>query len=113
VGVKLGLSLYGNNKDSVSENMVQKTIREYIQKFPDWPPGARTENGTALCHKVQLYSYFVSQSSEFCPHNPLCIFSTSVYCCYLFRYRLSPETSGYTLVHPSTLVLHSMQQSLS
>jgi hypothetical protein len=21
-----------------------------IQKFPDWPPGARTANGTALCH---------------------------------------------------------------
>jgi len=20
-----------------------------IQKFPDWPPGARTANGTALC----------------------------------------------------------------
>jgi hypothetical protein len=21
-----------------------------IQKFPDWQPGARTANGTALCH---------------------------------------------------------------
>jgi len=21
-----------------------------IQKFPDWPPVARTANGTALCH---------------------------------------------------------------
>jgi len=41
----------------------------------------------------------VSQSSEFCRHNPLCCFSTSVcFCCYLFRYRLSPETFGYTLV---------------
>jgi hypothetical protein len=44
---------------------------------------------------VQLYRYFVSQSSEFCHHNPLCCFSTSVYCC-LFRYQLSPETFGYT-----------------
>jgi hypothetical protein len=25
-------------------------IRECIQKFRDWPPGARTVNGTALCH---------------------------------------------------------------
>jgi hypothetical protein len=25
-------------------------IRGCIQKFPDWPPGARTANGTALCH---------------------------------------------------------------
>jgi hypothetical protein len=53
----------------------------------------------ALCLYVQLYRYFVSQSSEFCLHNPLCCFSTSVYfyCC-LFRYRVSPETFGYTLI---------------
>jgi hypothetical protein len=25
-------------------------ILGYIQKFPDWPPEARTANGTALCH---------------------------------------------------------------
>jgi hypothetical protein len=44
-----------------------------------------------------FYCYIVSQSSEFCRHNPLCCFSTSVYCCKLiFRYRLSPETFGYT-----------------
>jgi len=30
---------------------------------------------------VQLYHYLVSQSSEFCHHNPLCCFSTSVCCC--------------------------------
>jgi len=44
----------------------------------------------------------VSQSSEFCRHNPSCCFSTSVYCCFcccLFRYRLSPETFGHTLVY--------------
>jgi hypothetical protein len=48
---------------------------------------------------VQLYRYFVSQYSEFCRHNPLCCFSTSVYCKRIFRYRLSPETSGYALVY--------------
>jgi hypothetical protein len=43
--------------------------------------------------------YFMNQSSEFCRHKPSCCFSTSVYsCCCLFRYRLSPETFGYTLV---------------
>jgi hypothetical protein len=52
-------------------------LRECIQKFPDWPPGARTANDTTLCHYAQLYRYFVSQSSEFCRHNPLCYFSTS------------------------------------
>jgi hypothetical protein len=25
-------------------------LRRCIQKFPEWPPGARTANGTALCH---------------------------------------------------------------
>jgi hypothetical protein len=27
--------------------------------------------------------YFVSQSSEFCCHNPLCYFSMSVSCCFV------------------------------
>jgi len=61
---------------------------------------------------VQLYRYFVSQSSEFCRHNPFCCFSTSVYCCcccFLIRYRLSPETFGYTLVlWKSTLSSHTL-----
>jgi hypothetical protein len=47
---------------------------------------------------VQLYRHSLSHSSEFWRHNPLCCFSTNAYCC-LFRYRLSPETFGYTLVH--------------
>jgi hypothetical protein len=63
-------------------------------------------NGTALCHWAQLYRYFVSQFSEFCRHNPLCCFSTSVYCC-LFLYRLSPETFGYTLVEQRACAIHS------
>jgi hypothetical protein len=29
------------------------SIRGSIQKLPDWPPGARTANDTALCHYVQ------------------------------------------------------------
>jgi hypothetical protein len=77
-------------------------IRGCIQKFPVWPPGAKTANGTALCYRVQLYRYFVSQSSEFCRHSPLCCFSMSVCCCCcycLFCHRLSLETFGYTLVH--------------
>jgi len=62
---------------------------------------------------MQLYHCFVSQSSEFCRHNPLCCFSTSVYYYYyyhhhhhhhhhhcLFRW-LSPGTFGYTLVWTS------------
>jgi hypothetical protein len=48
---------------------------------------------------VQLYRYFVSQSSEFFRHDPWCCFSTSVYYCkVVFRYQLSPETFGYNLV---------------
>jgi hypothetical protein len=33
-------------------------VRECLHKFPDWPPGTRTANGTALCHYMQLYRYF-------------------------------------------------------
>jgi hypothetical protein len=52
---------------------------------------------------MQLYCYFVSQPSEFCRHNTSCCSSTSVYyCCCLFRYRISPETFGYTLVYYPT-----------
>jgi len=55
---------------------------------------------------VQLCRYFVSQSSEFCRHNPLCCFSTNVYYCCLFRYRLSPDTFGYTLVKEMSFYPH-------
>jgi hypothetical protein len=49
----------------------------------------------------------VSQYSEFYRHNPLCCFPMSVYCCRycLFRYRLSPETFGYTLVYKNVIAL--------
>jgi len=69
------------------------TLRGCIEKFPDWPPGTRTANGTDLCHYVRLYRYFMIQSNEFYRHNSLYRFWTSVYCCYcLFCYRLSQET---------------------
>jgi hypothetical protein len=48
---------------------------------------------------VQLYRYFMSQSSEFCRYDPLWCFSTSnTKGERIFSYRLSPETFGYTLV---------------
>jgi len=59
-------------------------INECIQKFSDWPPRVRTANGIGLYHYVQLYHYFVSQSSEFFCHNPLYCFSVSVCCCVYF-----------------------------
>jgi len=40
-------------KDGYSEKgqyVTQAYIRGLIRKFPDWPPGERTANGTALCH---------------------------------------------------------------
>jgi hypothetical protein len=35
---------------NIKENTQPEDIRGCIQKFPAWPPGARTANGTALCH---------------------------------------------------------------
>jgi hypothetical protein len=52
------------NLAAIETATIVKLLRPYVpvgnQKFPDWPPGARTANGTALCHWVQLYRYFVN-----------------------------------------------------
>jgi hypothetical protein len=58
--------------------LMECILRGCIQKFSDWPPGARTAIATALCHWVQLYRYYVSQPSDLCRVNPLCCFSTSI-----------------------------------
>jgi hypothetical protein len=76
-----------------------KHTRRCNQKFPNWLSGAKPTNDASLCHYVQLYRYFVSQSSEFCRHNPLRCFSTCVCCCCCccwLRYPLISETFGYT-----------------
>jgi hypothetical protein len=46
---------YTETSCTVQGNILQATfhainILGIIQKFPDWPPGAKTANGTALCH---------------------------------------------------------------
>jgi len=74
------------------------TYEGVSKKIPDWPPGARTANGTPLCHYVQLYHYFVSQSNGFCCYNPLCCCSMSKTKGEHIFYQLSLETFGYTLV---------------
>jgi hypothetical protein len=52
---------------------------------------------------VQLYRYFVSQSSEFCRYNPLCCFSMRVYfCCSYFvidSVRKLTDTPSYSQLH--------------
>jgi hypothetical protein len=45
-GVKLRSGILCNYKNI----SFRDSIRWCIQKFPDWPPGARTANVTALCH---------------------------------------------------------------
>jgi hypothetical protein len=62
---------------------------------------------------MQLDRYFVSQSSEFCRYNPLCCFSTSVYCCKrIFRYdsvRKLFDTSSYIVTVADTKQPYSMK----
>jgi hypothetical protein len=51
------------------------------------------------CYSSLPLGVVVSIFHEFCRHNPLCCFSTSVCCCCCsFRYRLSPETFGYIYI---------------
>jgi len=40
-------AFHNNSSPSVT---IVGDVRGCIQKFPDWPPGARTANGKALCH---------------------------------------------------------------
>jgi hypothetical protein len=80
--------------------------RDCIQKFPDWLPGVRTANSTAFCHQVQLYRYFVSQSSEFCCHNPLCCFSTSVIVYFVMT------QSGNFKIHPRISMCNSSRNQI-
>jgi hypothetical protein len=50
-GVDLGEGMFiGLNRQVISLFNDAFVIRRCIQKFPDWPPGARTAIGTALCH---------------------------------------------------------------
>jgi hypothetical protein len=57
-----------------------------------------------LEQELQMVQLSATRCIEFCRHNPLCCFSTSVYCCKrIFRYRLSPETFGNSLIRLSLL----------
>jgi hypothetical protein len=51
-----------------------------------------------------VYRYFVSQSSEFCRHNPLCSFLTSVYCYFVIDWdRKLLDTPLHKLILSVTL----------
>jgi hypothetical protein len=49
---KIGKAMEGNGHGLFYNipSLPRIAIRGCIQKFPDWPPGARTTNGTGLCH---------------------------------------------------------------
>jgi hypothetical protein len=40
---------FKNMQNQINNSSFQ-CLQRCIQKFQDWPPGARTANGTALCH---------------------------------------------------------------
>jgi len=67
---------------------------------------------------VQLYHYFVSQSSEFCRHNPLCCFSTSVCCCCYFvidsvqKLFHTPSYQELSIIYIITLWIVSINRQL-
>jgi hypothetical protein len=51
-GFKINRVLYdlqNNSGIKICKETLLK-LRGCIRKFPDWPLGARTANGTALCH---------------------------------------------------------------
>jgi hypothetical protein len=51
------IACFQNSNDSHNKvtiirisDKIRRTDTRVNPKFPDWPPGARTANGTALCH---------------------------------------------------------------
>jgi hypothetical protein len=101
------------NSSQILLNLILRLLSDMVTK-----PGRHTRvypkvSGLAAwSENCELYNFlplgavvslFMRQSSEFCHRNPLYCFSTRVYCyCYLFRYRLSPETFGYTHIWPES-----------
>jgi len=86
------------NKPYISckdDPLVVKYTRVYpkVSGLTAWSENCKTANGTALCHLLQLYRYFLSQFRDL-----LCCLSTSVYCCCCIFRSDSPENFGYTLV---------------
>jgi hypothetical protein len=49
VNVKVKVSLF-LTKHHAMKTYWGMEVQGCIQNFPDWPPGARSANGTALCH---------------------------------------------------------------
>jgi len=35
---------------NLKKGVISRNMWGCTQKFPDWPPGARTASGTAFCH---------------------------------------------------------------
>jgi hypothetical protein len=77
--------------ETVEEVRTNKRVYPKVSGLAPWSENCKWYSSLPLGAVVSLFC-------EFCRHNPLCCFSMSVYCC-LFRYWLSPETSGYTLVY--------------
>jgi hypothetical protein len=51
MNVSVGIRLMQIREERLYEILfLQIEVRGCNQKFPDWPPGARTANGRALCH---------------------------------------------------------------
>jgi hypothetical protein len=49
-GSVTGFFKYGDDPSHKRYRRIFDDKRGRTQKFPDWPPGARTANGKALCH---------------------------------------------------------------
>jgi hypothetical protein len=67
----------------------------------------RLERELQLITLGAVVSRLLCQSSEFCRHNCLCCFSTSVYCCYFVM-----AQSGYFWIHPHVVILRATQMTL-
>jgi hypothetical protein len=76
----------------------QKNWLQHTRVYPK-VSGLAVWSENRKCYSSLPLGAVASLFCEFCRRDPLCCFSTSVCCCCLFLYRLSPETFGYTFVY--------------
>jgi hypothetical protein len=73
-----------------------------IQKFPDWPPGARTVNGTALFTRCSCNAILSVSPVSFAAIT-LCVASQRVFIAVSVYFSLSTQ-SGNFWIHPPRLI---------
>jgi hypothetical protein len=80
----------------VENAMWGRMVYPKVSRLAAWSENCKWYSSLPLGAVVSLFRKY----GKYYRHNPLCCFSTIVYCCkHIFRYWLSPETFVYTIIY--------------